>query len=163
MLVFGESAASDDILVLDLSTGSRTPLLDTDSNELAAVLSHDGTRLAYVSDKGGRSEVYVRPFPGPGSETPVSIGGGSAPIWSSDDSKLIYEGQLRSRLHAATIDGLRVVGQEVFLDRTRFWSEPSRSHSDVHPDGERLLVLKKSEDEGAPRINVVLDWFEELK
>jgi hypothetical protein len=85
-------------------------------------------------------------------------------MWSSDDSELMYMGRAMSRLDAATIDGLRVAGREFLLDLTAFWSGgPDRAHADVHPDGERLLVLKKSEDEGAPRINVVLDWFEELK
>jgi hypothetical protein len=35
---------------------------------------------------------------------------------------------------------------------------------DVSPDGQRFLMLKPSEQEVAPtQINVVLNWFEELK
>jgi len=35
---------------------------------------------------------------------------------------------------------------------------------DVSSDGQRFLMLKPSEEEAAPtQINVVLNWFEELK
>ena len=36
---------------------------------------------------------------------------------------------------------------------------------DVTPDGQRFLMIKESgeEQETAPQINVVLNWFEELK
>jgi hypothetical protein len=35
---------------------------------------------------------------------------------------------------------------------------------DVSPDGQRFLMLKGGEQEAAPaQINVVLNWFEELK
>src|ERR671918_700482 len=47
------------------------------------VFSPDGRWVAYVSDESGRSEVYVRPFPGPGTRTPISIDGGTAPLWFS--------------------------------------------------------------------------------
>ena len=36
---------------------------------------------------------------------------------------------------------------------------------DIMPDGERLVVVLPAEDsdEGPPRINIVLNWIEELK
>ena len=35
---------------------------------------------------------------------------------------------------------------------------------DVSPDGQRFLMIKQSEEAAAPtQINVVLNWFEELK
>ncbi|MFY9530200.1 MAG: hypothetical protein WBC04_09475 [Candidatus Acidiferrales bacterium] len=39
------------------------------------------------------------------------------------------------------------------------------SNYDVSPDGQRFLMLKPSESAGAAptQINVVLNWFEELK
>ena len=34
-------------------------------------------------------------------------------------------------------------------------------YHDIHPDGQRFLMIK--ENSGADQINVVLNWFEELK
>ena len=33
----------------------------------------------------------------------------------------------------------------------------------VTPDGQRFLMIKESEEQTATQINVVLNWFEELK
>jgi hypothetical protein len=47
----------------------------------------------------------------------------------------------------------------------RYQLSPILNNYDVSPDGQRFLMLKPSETrEAAPtQINVVLNWFEELK
>ncbi len=51
----------------------------------------------------------------------------------------------------------------VFADQ-RFWRGPRRAHDDIHPDGQRFLMMNMQGSEGSrPRINIVLNWFEELK
>lgn len=51
--------------------------------------------------------------------------------------------------------------QLLFEDRTfaghgvEFW--------DITPDGERFAIIKPSEGQHLTRINVVLNWFEELR
>jgi hypothetical protein len=52
--------------------------------------SPDGTWLAYASDVSGRDEVYVEPYPGPGSPVLVSTAGGHAPVWNPNGRELIY-------------------------------------------------------------------------
>ena len=52
--------------------------------------SPDGKWLAYASDESGRSEVYVRPFPGPGPAVPVSANGGELPAWSATRREIVY-------------------------------------------------------------------------
>ena len=42
-------------------------------------ISPDGRRLAYTSDKSGREEIYVQPFPALGNKWRVSVGGGEEP------------------------------------------------------------------------------------
>jgi len=39
---------------------------------------------------------------------------------------------------------------------------PGRTY-DVSLDGQRFLVIKPANDAGAPQINIVHGWFEELK
>jgi len=38
-----------------------------------------------------------------------------------------------------------------------------RAQYDVHPGGQRFLVLRPAGDAAASEIHVVLNWFEELK
>ena len=54
------------------------------------VWSPAGTWLAYVSDVSGRDQIYVQPYPGPGTAIPVSIDGGLAPVWNPNGRELIY-------------------------------------------------------------------------
>jgi Tol biopolymer transport system component len=49
--------------------------VQTDANERAARLSPDGRWLAFVANNSGAFEVYVQPFPGPGSRLQVSSKG----------------------------------------------------------------------------------------
>jgi hypothetical protein len=45
----------------------------------------------YPLDQTGQSEVWIRPFPGPGSPIRVSPSGGHDPVWSRDGKELFYQ------------------------------------------------------------------------
>ena len=62
----------------------------TDFNETMAQFSPDGKWIAYQSDKTGRDEIYLRPFPGPGPDTAVSIDGGAQVRWNANGRELLY-------------------------------------------------------------------------
>jgi len=166
-LVFSEKSTSNNLFVLDVQDRSRKVLLDSDFSERSAALSHDGKLLAYESNREGSTDVYVWPFPGPGPETAVSIGGGFGPTWSPDDSELYY--RLSGELHfmAASLQSnsrFRVLGREKLFEGAHFWGAISGAQYDVRPDGQRFLVLNmRSADEEVAKIYVVLNWFEELK
>jgi Tol biopolymer transport system component len=68
----------------------ESPLIQTEFGELGAIFSPDGRWVVYVSDKSGQLDVYARPFPGPGSEVTVSVGGGIEPVWGADGSEIYY-------------------------------------------------------------------------
>jgi Tol biopolymer transport system component len=64
-----------------------------------AQISPDGKFVAYSSNETGGWEVYVTPFPVPGSKWQVSHGGGEEPRWRRDGKELFYlspEGVLMS-------------------------------------------------------------------
>jgi hypothetical protein len=42
-------------------------------------------------------------------------------------------------------------------------SNSGATNYDVTPDGQRFLMIKATEEEVAGQINVILNWFEELK
>ena len=77
------------ILPVDRQTPA-SPWFETADREWAPVISPNGGLLAYVSDESGRSEVYVRPYPGPGGKIQISNNGGTEPAWSRDGRELVY-------------------------------------------------------------------------
>jgi Tol biopolymer transport system component len=81
----------EEIWRLGLDSGA-TPVqvLANGFNNGAPSLSPDGRWLAYTSDESGRSEVYVRSYPGQGGRWQVSLDGGTEPIWSPKGSEIFY-------------------------------------------------------------------------
>ena len=77
------------VLTLDGSVEPRT-WLQTRYNETEAQFSPNGEWVAYVSDRSGQPEVWVRPYPGPGAPVRVSSGTGSVPRCSHDGGELYF-------------------------------------------------------------------------
>src|SRR5207244_3241821 len=85
-----DSTTRRDIWSLSLSDRRKTKFLHTAANESNSALSPDGRWIAYQSDRSGRDEIYVQPFPGPGAEELVSTEGGHNPRWSRSGRELFY-------------------------------------------------------------------------
>ena len=137
------------------------PLLATPFAESRPSISPDGRWMAYQSDESGQFDVYVRPFPDvDGGKWQVSRDGGNSPVWARDGKELFYgNGQAMTRVAVATEPTFSASMPELLFEGP--YVARGRSH-DVAPDGERLLMVKRSTD--TPReIHVVLNWFEELK
>src|SRR5262249_31097541 len=68
-LAFHERKPNGERDIWVVSPGSDpVPFLLTPFDERLPRFSPDGKWLAYVSDEAGRHDVYVQPFPGPGSK-----------------------------------------------------------------------------------------------
>ena len=50
----------------------------------------DGRYFAYVSDEGGKEEVFIKRFPRADGKWQVSVGGGTWPRWSRRGNRLYY-------------------------------------------------------------------------
>jgi hypothetical protein len=148
-----------DIFVLPL-TGERTrrPFLQTKFYEGDACFSPDGGWVAYESNESGREEVYVRPFPGPGGKWQISTEGGSEPHWSPSGRELFYRQEDKMMIVDVETKPTFRPGRPRTLFEGRFLDY------DVAPDGTRFLMIKEDRAESGPtHLNVVLNWFEEVK
>jgi Tol biopolymer transport system component/predicted Ser/Thr protein kinase len=155
-----------DIWVLRLADRKAQPFLRTPFNECAARFSPDGRWLTYMSDESGHNEIYVQPFPGPGGKWQISTDGGTEPMWNRNGRELFYRsGDKMMAVDIATQPGF-AAGKPRMLFEGQYRLTPGTAPNyDVSPDAQRFLMLKPSESaETTPtQINVVLNWFEELK
>ncbi len=167
-LLFREEPKGSDVWILELD-GDRKPrlFLQEPFNEWLAVVSPNGRWLAYVSDESGRPEVYVRPFAGSGSRWPISTDGGSDPVWARNGGELYYRNG--DRMMASTIAVTSggsfnpTKPRMLFEAKTLSISGGYEMCYDVTPDGEFLMIEPGESDSPPTQINVVLNWFEELR
>jgi Tol biopolymer transport system component len=155
-----------DILVLRLSDRKVQPFLRTRFNESAPRFSPDGRWLAYISDESGRFEVYVQPYPGPGGKWQVSTDGGTEPVWNPNGRELFYrEGDKMMAVDVTTQPSFSAGKPKMLFEGPYLPTPVTFPNYDVSPDGQRFLMLKSvDQSQAAPtQINVVLNWFEELK
>jgi len=166
-LAFTETDPSTgwDIWALSLKDPRKSqPFLRTPFNETNLAFSPDGRWVAYQSDESGRDEVYVQPFPGPGSKGLVSTQGGTEPVWSHDGHELLYRSGDKMMAVPIVIQPTFHASKPEVLFEKIYWMLNFRQNYDVTSDGRRFLMIKESEQVAvATHINVVLNWHEELK
>ena len=135
-----------------------------------ADFSPDGTHVAFLSTESGTREIYVRPYPGPGGQTSVSVNGGVEPVWAAD-GELFYrsmEGDKLFTVSTATGPSIKVGQPKLLLERP-FYVAPTgspRPQYDVSADGQRVLMLANTADPSAStrsRLVVVQNWFDEIR
>jgi hypothetical protein len=129
------------------------------------MFSPDGRWLAYVSNEGGRPDVYVQPFPGPGGKRLVSSAGGSSPTWSRTKRELFFtsaNGQLMVNSYSIEGDSFRsgksveIAGRIDTVGEIRMF--------DLHPDGERFAVAPVlAAGSKADHLTFVFNFFDELR
>jgi Tol biopolymer transport system component len=166
-LVFSErggESGRDSLWTLALQ-GDREakPLVMTRSDEAEAAMSPDGRWLAFVSDESGRSEVYVRPFPGPGNKVAVSTEGGAGPCWPAGAGEIFFRnGNALFAVRVQTEPAL-VVGRPTKLFESRFAIARGGNPYDVFAGGKRFLVIEDAGPGARLRLAYVPDFFDELK
>jgi serine/threonine protein kinase len=155
-----------DIWVLRISDHKAEPFLRTPSNEVQPRFSPDGRWIAYASNESGRYETYVQPYPGPGGKWQISTDGGAEPVWNPTGRELFYRsGDKMMAVDIVTQPGFSAGKPRMLFEGSYEVSAASTPSYDVSTDGQRFLMLKPVEQtQAAPtQINVVLNWFEELK
>jgi len=151
---------ANDIFMTDtIDRSPARPFAQTMFREGAPTFSPDGRFVAYVSDVSGRSEVYVRPFPGPGQEVQVSVDGGNEPVWARRADELFYrQGDAMMAVTVKTAASLRVDKPQRLFEKAFRRSSALWPNYDVAADGRRFVLLKGGAQLELTRINVVLNW-----
>jgi serine/threonine-protein kinase len=178
MVLIELNGANFDIATLSMEGDhTRKPLLHEKYNETYPSISPDGQWIAYESDESGRYEVYVRPFPEVNKgKWQMSTGGGSLPVWSPDGRELFYRsGDTIMTLTVKTKPTFSAGKPEPLARKITDWETVASGLSlynlwDISPDGKRFLVIRSAESAASAsgaatpaKINIVLNWFEELK
>jgi eukaryotic-like serine/threonine-protein kinase len=150
----------------------RKGLLQEKYQESSPRLSPNGRWMAYVSDESKRGEVYVRPFPEVDkARWQISTGGGGSPLWSPDGRELFYRsGDAVMAVRVETETAFNPGKPTVLFRGTYYTPIVGITPWDISPDGKRFLMLKRAASADKPtaaevpsKINVVVNWFEELK
>ena len=162
-----DPATQRDIWVLSMKDRQqRSLVLGTPATEGAARISPDGRWIAYVSDESGRPEIYVQSFPGPGGKWQISTDGGIEPAWSRNGRELFYRSGDRMMAVPVTSQAASfTAGRPAVLFEGSYVASTfplAGVTYDVTPDGKRFLMLKEQAT-STTHINVVVNWFEELK
>ena len=154
-----------DIWMLPLG-GPPVPFLNTPFNETSGRFSPNGRFFAYVSDESGREEVYVVPYPVPDGRDIISTDGGTEPVWAHSGDELFYRrGEELIAVEVETDQGFSVGASRTLF---RGASTPrtvteTRAHFDVAPDDQSFVMVRRDAGSIPTRINVVTNFFEELK
>jgi len=148
------------------------PLLQEKHYEAQPKISPDGRWMAYSSDESGKDEVYVRPFPDVNTvRWIISTAGGDSPLWSPDGRELFYRNGDEVMAVAVETEPTFKAGkpETVFRGKYTFYAPAEEHPWDISPDGKRFLMMKEiastgeSAAESPRKINIVLNWTEELK
>ena len=138
------------------------PFLETAADERIAVFSPDGRYLAYVSDKSGRDEVYVKPFPSGPGKWQVSENGGTQPHWEGDEIFFVSHDTLFAA-QVSTAGGFRVRSTErLFQHKGLVNTLPIQSY-DVAPGGEKFVLIESIKDGPVSTIHIIQNWAEGLE
>ena len=155
---------------------AASEFLSTPADERAARFSPDGRWVAYHTSEGGSIQVFVRPYPRTeGSQRRISENISRSPIWSPDGRALYFAGLPPVPLRVtsvqitptfsrgrpeelfALVDKGLLTGPEILVGP--LW--------DITPDGEQFVMVQPAtadnNETARDRVNIVLNWFEELK
>jgi hypothetical protein len=158
--------------------GSYQPLLQEECIETEPKVSPDGTWLAYTSNESGQAEVYVRSYPvvAEGERTQVSTSGGHSPLWSLDSREIYYRNEDSVMAVKLQMGSELEPGKPEELFHGAYFPQPfsfmpiSLNSWDIDPKGNRFLMIKLGQATGEEspaeiphKINIVVNWFEELK
>ena len=162
----GMSAGQRDIFVIraNADTAAKS-LVASEFDEVAPALSADGRWLAYVSNRAGQHNVYVRPVPEADTEIQVSANGGTDPGWARNQPELYYRNGSDEMVAVPLLPGdkFETGTEQVLFPAGAYRSDFWHAAYDVSVDDKRFVMIRIS-DSGSldEEVIAVENWFEEL-
>ncbi|MFQ5641056.1 MAG: protein kinase, partial [bacterium] len=167
---------SMDLFIYSFEDSSAVPYLSTPALEVDCQFSPNGKWITYMSNESGTTEIYVRPYPeSAGGVWKISNGGSDKPIWSPDGKKIFYRNRdhdfgRRLALQGYGMFSVEVTSGDVFskgAPKKIFEGNyflPTRRRFDIHPDGDRFIMIQPPDVGPQERtIFVIQNFDEELK
>ena len=131
-------AARGEVFTVPAKVGETRDLTNTSgARELSPAWSPDGKWIAYVSDRTGEYELYVRAQDGRGEErklTTLGAGIRAGLLWSPDSTRLLFRDQTQA-IYLLGING----GAPVLIDRSDY---SAIEEYDFSPDGQWIAYAK---------------------
>ena len=163
---------------VDVSTAEKKPVLFYDipaQNEFGSVFSPDGKWIAYASNNApdGPFGIYVQPYPPTGVKYEISRNGGAWPVWAPGGGELFYRMNVGSmpamKALTITLNPVPNFTNDKELLIKGFTPTVFYREFDIMPNGKEFVMVFPVTQAGTaaaparPRVNIVLNWFEELK
>jgi len=151
-----QTRTHSELWACDVEKGTASRLLEGSFNIFKARFAPNGKWYAYTSDEGRNdSDVYLRPFPGPGAAIRVSAEGGSSPRWREDGKELFYlNGERQVVAVQVAFEGgpsLAPAGDVIAYPGFYFLA--------VHPDGQRFLMRPEEETRSGSQLTILRNWI----
>ncbi len=152
-----------DIWIQSLEGGQKPSVfVQSPFDETSPAFSPDGGWIVYSSNRTGRQEIYVRPFPSKEPEHKISRDGGRFPRWRSDRELffLSLDGTLMSVRFDAAQSSPGMTPQPLF--QTGLTAVNANNPYDVDKNGQRFLIPVSREAPGSRPITIVTNWTARL-
>jgi|TARA_B100000315_G_scaffold111949_2_gene102663 serine/threonine-protein kinase len=137
-------------------------LLATRLSTFNPALSPDERHVAYQLLGGENQQIYVRPFPDLGSNRWHVSNGGRQPWWGPQGDELFYWGSDSMMVVPVETNPTFSIGMPKALFKITEYSYVYGRNYALTPDGERFLMVRR-EETAEGKMNVVLNWFDELE
>ena len=139
---------------------TRTPGI----HERNATWSPDGKWIAYVSDRTGEDEIYIRPQDGSGVEQQLTRNADTYKyglVWSPDGKKILWDDRLQrlQYVDVATKEVVLVVKAEAFEVQRFAWSPDSRWVAYAKPEVESMMKVYLYSVEAKKTYEVTDGWY----
>ena len=152
-----------DLFYMDMEAEDSVEWLSTEASEWGAEFSPDMEWVAYISDESGQYQVYIEPFVRDGRRYQISSHDHSEePLWSADGSTIYYRAGNQWWAVDVTLEPRFTAGAPRLVLEGAYFNVAGRSF-DLHPDGDRFLVIDTPRERTADRIYVIKNWVEEMK
>jgi Tol biopolymer transport system component len=153
----GASGANDVLMMSPDNPREQIPLINSPYNDVDGAVSPDGKWFLYSSNETGRWEIYATTFPVSSTKIPVTMHGGTDPLWGRDGKKLFYVKPATAELISVQVTP---GDPPQFGAHARIYPGPLEypsGHSyDVDFKSDRLLVAPTVAPQGD--ITVLLNW-----